>query len=206
MHIQPSEKKTFFIPWQPYYEQSSIFQILSLMFGFSHFLEFRLFIKSEGFGDSHFYVIIILFVWLHTQPLQHVAELTCFRLRHEKWARKWISKLMQVKNGSSTVSESCLSCKVDKNSCTARFPRNIKAPSAPFITIPAALQGCPRTLLRGQRQPEKKKTKNIAIKGRLIIALLGTSLAQESAEIKGVQRLWRTSAASRSLLAVPGDL
>lgn len=49
-----------------------------------------------------------------------------------------------------------------------------------------------RTLLWGQRQQEK----DIAIKGSLIIALLGTSLAQESPKIKGIQRWFEVTAAS----------
>ncbi|NXA14599.1 ZBT44 protein, partial [Sapayoa aenigma] len=80
---------------------------------------------------------------------------------------------------------------VMQSSCVARFPRRIKAAASPFYHHSCCITGASvctqspaRTLLRGQRQPEK----NIAIKGRLIIALLGTSLAQESPHIKGVQR------------------
>lgn len=135
-------------------------------------------------------------MWLHTQPLQHVAELTCFRVRNEKWARNWISKLHKKKIRGMKLY--CLRELSVMQSCRKflynKVPTQYKGSYCPFITIPAALQGRPcahsplaRTLLRGQRQPEK----NIAIKGRLIIALFGTSLAQESAEIKGVQRRWR---------------
>jgi len=45
--------------------------------------------------------------------------------------------------------------------------------------------------------PERfSEARGVAIKGSLLIALLGTSLAQESPEIKGAQRWFEMTAAS----------
>lgn len=143
----------------------------------------------------------------YSQALLHVAELICFGVLlvpiiNEKWTGNRMTKLKQEKRQSMnldrlkelSVMQGCwkfLYTRVPtqyKGCCfTFLSPFLLHYRGNPVHNVPPA-----RTLLWGQRRQEK----DIAIRGSLIIALLGTSLAQESPKIKRIERCFEMTAAS----------